>query len=218
MPSVGLEILGVSLAVLGWIAAIMSCVLPMWKVSAFIGVNIVTAQTTLEGIWMSCVVQSTGFMQCKPYDSMLALGADLQAARALTIISIVLGIMGIMVALVGAKCTNCVDEETAKARVMIAAGVTFILASLTQMIPVSWSAHTIVVEFYSPVIPEAQKREIGAALYLGWAAASFLLVGGGILCSSCPSQPERLYRPPSKMTYPQTKSAAPSGYDKRDYV
>uniref|UniRef100_A0A3Q3QJW2 Claudin n=1 Tax=Monopterus albus TaxID=43700 RepID=A0A3Q3QJW2_MONAL len=108
MPSVGLEILGVSLAVLGWIAAIMSCVLPMWKVSAFIGVNIVTAQTTLEGIWMSCVVQSTGFMQCKPYDSMLALGADLQAARALTIISIVLGIMGIMVALVGAKCTNCI--------------------------------------------------------------------------------------------------------------
>ncbi|XP_026154401.1 claudin-3-like [Mastacembelus armatus] len=218
MPSVGLEILGVTLAVLGWISAIVSCALPMWRVSAFIGVNIVTAQMTWEGIWMNCVVQSTGQMQCKIHDSMLALSADLQAARALTIISIVIGILGVLVAITGAKCTNCVDEESAKARVMIAAGVAFIVASLTQLIPVSWSAHTIIVEFYNPVIPEAQKREIGAALYLGWAASAFLLIGGGILCSSCPSQPERRYGPPSKMMYMQNRSMAPSGYDRRDYV
>ena len=37
---------------------------------------------------MTCVVQSTGQMQCKVYDSMLALSQDLQAARALMIISI----------------------------------------------------------------------------------------------------------------------------------
>ncbi|KAL7399829.1 hypothetical protein ABVT39_002529 [Epinephelus coioides] len=218
MPSVGLEILGVTLAVLGWISAIVSCALPMWRVSAFIGVNIVTAQTTWEGIWMNCVVQSTGQMQCKIHDSMLALSADLQAARALTVISIVLGIMGLLVAIMGAKCTNCLAEESAKARVMIGAGVSFILASLTQLIPVSWSAHTIIMEFYNPMTPEAQKREIGAALYLGWAAASFLLIGGGILCSSCPPQPEKRYGPPSKMVYSQTRSLAPSGYDRRDYV
>ncbi|AWO98619.1 Claudin [Scophthalmus maximus] len=205
MPSLGLEILGVALAVLGWISAIVSCALPMWRVSAFIGVNIVTAQTTWEGIWMNCVVQSTGQMQCKIHDSMLALSGDLQAARALTIISIVLGILGVLVAIMGAKCTNCVDEETAKARVMIAAGAAFVLASLTQLIPVSWSAHTIIMEFYNPVIPEAQKREIGAALYLGWAAAAFLLIGGAILCSSCPPQPDKKYGPPSKMMYSQTR-------------
>uniref|UniRef100_H2UVQ2 Claudin 3 n=1 Tax=Takifugu rubripes TaxID=31033 RepID=H2UVQ2_TAKRU len=107
MASVGLEILGVSLGVLGWILAIVSCIVPMWRVSAFIGMNIVTAQITWEGIWMNCVVQSTGQMQCKVHDSMLALSADLQAARALTIISIVLGVMGIVVAMMGSKCTNC---------------------------------------------------------------------------------------------------------------
>ncbi|XP_071378599.1 uncharacterized protein [Centroberyx affinis] len=218
MPAVGLEILGVTLAVLGWISAIVSCALPMWRVSAFIGVNIVTAQTIWEGIWMSCVVQSTGQMQCKVYDSMLALSADLQAARALTIISIVVGIVGVLVAVVGAKCTNCVEEETAKARVMIAAGVAFIVASLTQLIPVSWTAHTIIMEFYSVVTPEAQKREIGGALYMGWAAAAFLLIGGCILCCSCPPQPEKRYGPPSRMVYSQNRSMAPSTYDKRDYV
>uniref|UniRef100_A0A4W5PUL8 Claudin 4 n=1 Tax=Hucho hucho TaxID=62062 RepID=A0A4W5PUL8_9TELE len=106
MAVLGLEILGVILAVLGWILSIVSCALPMWRVSAFIGVNIITAQTIWEGIWMTCVVQSTGQMQCKVYDSMLALSSDLQAARALTIVSIVVGIMGVLVAVVGAKCTN----------------------------------------------------------------------------------------------------------------
>ncbi|XP_032367993.1 claudin-3 [Etheostoma spectabile] len=218
MPSVGLEILGLGLAVLGLISAIVSCALPMWRVSAYIGVNIVTAQTTWEGIWMNCVVQSTGQMQCKIHDSMLALSPDLQAARALTIISIVVAIVGVLVAIMGAKCTNCVDEESSKARVMIAAGVAFIVASLTQLIPVSWSANTIIMEFYSPITPEALKREIGVALYLGWAAAAFLLIGGGILCSSCPPQADKRYGPPSKMMYSQTRSLAPSGHDRRDYV
>ncbi|XP_032400890.1 claudin-4-like [Xiphophorus hellerii] len=214
MPSAGFEILGVTLALLGWISAIVSCALPMWRVSAFIGVNIVTALTIWEGIWMSCVVQSTGQMQCKVYDSMLALSADLQAARALTVISVVLGVLGLLMSVMGAKCTNCVDEEAAKARVMIVSGGAFVLASLTQIIPVSWSAHTIITEFYSPAVPEAQKREIGAALYLGWAAAAFLLIGGGILSSSCPRGPEKRYRTP----YSQTRSVVPNGYDRRDYV
>ncbi|XP_072308823.1 claudin-3-like [Eucyclogobius newberryi] len=218
MPSAGLEILGVTLAVLGWISAIVSCALPMWRVSAFIGVNIVTAQITWEGIWMNCVVQSTGQMQCKVHDSMLALSGDLQAARALTVVAIVLGIVGVMVSIMGAKCTNCVDEEVAKSRVMIAAGTCFIIASLMDLIPVSWSAHTIIMEFYNPVIPEAQKREIGAALYLGWAAAAFLLIGGIILCSSCPPQTEKRYGPPSKVVYSQTRSVAPSYPERRDYV
>lgn len=218
MPSLGLEILGVTMALLGWISAIISCALPMWRVTAFIGSNIVTAQTIWEGIWMSCVVQSTGQMQCKIYDSMLSLTGDLQAARALTIISLVVGFVGLLVAMMGAKCTNCLEEETAKARVMIAAGVAFIVASLTQLIPVSWSAHSIVVEFYNPAIAEPQKREIGAALYVGWAAAAFLLIGGVILCSSCPPQPEKRYRPQSQMVYSQTRSNVPSGYDKRNYV
>uniref|UniRef100_A0AAY4ATQ8 Claudin n=1 Tax=Denticeps clupeoides TaxID=299321 RepID=A0AAY4ATQ8_9TELE len=161
MASLALEVLGVTLAALGWTLAIVACALPMWRVTAFIGVNIVTAQVAWEGIWMSCVVQSTGQMQCKVYDSMLALPQDLQAARALCIISIVLGVLGILVSTVGAKCTNCIEEKGAKARVMIAAGISFICAALMQLVPVCWSAHTIISDFYNPMVMEAQKREIG---------------------------------------------------------
>uniref|UniRef100_A0A8C9XQF9 Claudin n=1 Tax=Sander lucioperca TaxID=283035 RepID=A0A8C9XQF9_SANLU len=112
MVSFGLELVGVSLSVLGWVLSVISCALPMWRVSAFIGSNIVTAQVYWEGLWMSCVFQSTGQMQCKVYDSMLALPQDLQAARALTIVSIIVGVVALLISVVGAKCTNYVYCET----------------------------------------------------------------------------------------------------------
>uniref|UniRef100_A0A672SRJ6 Claudin b n=1 Tax=Sinocyclocheilus grahami TaxID=75366 RepID=A0A672SRJ6_SINGR len=158
MVSAGLQLLGTALAILGWIGVIVVCAIPMWKVTAFIGSNIITAQTSWEGIWMNCVVQSTGQMQCKVYDSMLALSSDLQAARALTIISIVIGILGIMLAMAGGKCTN---------------------------------SHVIIQDFYNPLLNQAQKRELGAALYIGWGAAALLIIGGGLLCCTKYNAPSR---------------------------
>uniref|UniRef100_A0A8C5FMK7 Uncharacterized protein n=1 Tax=Gadus morhua TaxID=8049 RepID=A0A8C5FMK7_GADMO len=128
-------------------------------------------------------------MPATMYDSMLALPTDLQAARALSVLSIVAGVVGLLIATVGAKCTNCIVDEGAKARAMVASGATFLLAALAQLVPASWSAHSIVQEFYSPLVPSSQKMEIGAALYLGWAAASLLAIGGSILCASCPPPP-----------------------------
>lgn len=223
MVSFGLELTGIILSVLGWVLSVISCALPMWRVSAFIGSNIVTAQVYWEGLWMNCVFQSTGQMQCKVYDSMLALPQDLQAARALTVVSIIVGVVALLISMVGAKCTNCIEEEGVKARVMAASGGAFITAALTQLVPVSWSAHTIVIEFYSPLIPSGQKMEIGAALYLGWAAAALLLIGGSILCCSCPPQEEKSTRysahPQSRIAYSAApRSNAQSSYNRRDYV
>ncbi|KAL0993837.1 hypothetical protein UPYG_G00114560 [Umbra pygmaea] len=212
------------LSVFGWLLSILSCALPMWRVSAFIGANIVTAQVYWEGLWMSCVVQSTGQMQCKIYDSMLALPKDLQVARALSVVTVLLGILALLVSTVGAKCTNCIEEEAVKSKVMMISGVAFILASLVQLVPVSWSAHTIILEFYSLLIPASQKMEIGAALYLGWAAAALLLVGGAILCCSCPpkeDKPMTRYSipPQSRMAYSAApRSTVTSSYNRKDYV
>ncbi|KAM4620611.1 claudin-4-like [Polymixia lowei] len=226
MASFGLELVGVTLSVLGWLLSVVSCALPMWRVSAFIGANIVTAQVYWEGLWMSCVVQSTGQMQCKVYDSMLALPQDLQAARALSVVSILVGVVALLISTVGAKCTNCIEDEGVKARVMASSGGAFIAAALAQLVPVSWSAHSIVIEFYSPIVPTGQKMEIGAALYLGWAAAALLLVGGSILCCSCPPQQDKTGRytmpPQSRVAYSAApRSIAPSSYNRsnrRDYV
>ncbi|XP_026886129.2 claudin-3-like [Electrophorus electricus] len=214
--SAGLELIGIVLGVLGCMLAIIACALPMWRVTAFIGYNIVTAQIMWEGLWMSCVVQSTGQMQCKIYDSMLALSTDLQAARALTVISILLIVVAVLVFIVGAQCTNCIEDETAKAKVVILAGVLFVAASLMQLIPVCWNANTIIRDFYNPLLSDSQRRELGAALYIGLAAAALLLLGGSLLCCSCPPR-EKKYSP-SQMSYQAPRSTVAAAYDRRDYV
>ncbi|XP_072524810.1 claudin-4-like [Salminus brasiliensis] len=204
MVSMCRQMLGFGLAIIGFLGAIIICALPMWKVTAFIGANIVTAQIIWEGLWMNCVIQSTGQMQCKVYDSMLALPQDLQAARALIIICIVVAVFGIILGICGGKCTNFVENEDSKTKVAIASGITFIIAGVLCLIPVCWSANTIIQDFYNPVLTTAQKRELGASLYIGWGAAALLILGGGLLCSSCPPQEEKVYK------YSQPRSTATS--------
>lgn len=200
--------MGIALAVLGWLGAILSCALPMWRVTAFIGSNIVTSQTIWEGLWMNCVVQSTGQMQCKVYDSLLALPQDLQAARALMVVCIILAVLGVLLSVVGGKCTNCVEDESAKAKTMIVAGVVFILAGLLVMVPVSWTANNIIRDFYNPLVASGQKREMGASLYVGWAASGLLLLGGALLCCSCPPRTDKPY----SAKYSAARSAPASNY------
>lgn len=214
MVSAGLQMLGAALGVLGWIGAIIVCAIPMWKVTAFIGSNIVTSQTSWEGIWMNCVVQSTGQMQCKVYDSMLALSSDLQAARALTIVAIIVGIMAILLAVAGGQCTNCVEDPSSKSKVGIAAGVMFIAAGILVLVPVCWTAHTIIRDFYNPLMVNAQKRELGAALYIGWGAGALMLIGGGMLCCNCPKKDKDTYT----ARYNAARSEASAPASGKDYV
>ncbi|KAI9542188.1 Claudin-4 [Dissostichus eleginoides] len=207
MVSAGLQMLGTALCIIGWIGCIVVCALPQWKVTAFIGQNIVTAQTTWEGIWMTCVVQSTGQMQCKVYDSMLNLSSDLQAARALMILAILVGVFGLLLAIAGGKCTNCVEDESTKAKIGVASGVMFIITGVMCLIPVCWTANTIIQNFYNPLAMSSQKREMGAALFIGWGSAGLLIVGGALLCANCPP----------KDTY-SAKYSAPRSNTPKDYV
>ncbi|KAG8008024.1 Claudin-4 [Nibea albiflora] len=193
MVSGGRQILGLALSIIGFLGSIIICALPTWKVTAFIGANIVTSQVIWEGLWMNCVTQSTGQMQCKVYDSLLALPQDLQAARALVILAIIVGVFGILLGVVGGKCTNFVEDEIQKSKVAIASGVIFIIAGFLVLIPVCWTANTIIRDFYNPVMTNAQRRELGASLYIGWGSAGLLLLGGALLCSSCPPRDENDY-------------------------
>ncbi|XP_018954990.2 claudin-4-like [Cyprinus carpio] len=186
MVSTGRQILGICLATLGFLGTIIVCGLPNWKVTAFIGPNIVTAHKFMKCLLKNTVHKHTKNKHLKVYDSLLALPQDLQGARALVIIAIIAGVFGIILSIVGGKCTNFVDDEVSKAKVAIASGVIFIIAGLLVLIPVCWTANTIIRDFYNPLLLDSQRRELGESLYIGWASAGLLFVGGGLLCSSCP--------------------------------
>lgn len=76
MANAGLQLLGFILAFLGWIGTIVSTAMPQWKSHSYAGDNIVTAQSIYEGLWMSCVSQNTGQIQCKVFDSLLNLNSE----------------------------------------------------------------------------------------------------------------------------------------------
>lgn len=213
MISACLELLGLGLCVIGTLLVMVACGLPMWKVSAYIDGNIVVAQSIWDGLWMSCVVQSTGQMQCKSHDSVLALTTDLQSARALTVISAMMGVIGLIVTIAGAQCTNCITNESIKGKVVSAGGVMYIISGLFVLVPLCWMANSIISEFYDPQVPSAKKREIGAALYIGWAASGMLLLGGAILCFSRPHEEKASY----PLKYMPTKTSTVNGDNEKKY-
>lgn len=175
--------MGLVLAVMGWVFGALVCAAPLWRVSAFVGGELVIAQVLWEGLWMNCLSQTTGQIQCKTYDSTLALPSSLQAARSLTVLSLLLSVLALMLGVAGAKCTHCLGaaNQASKDRLAKVAGAFFLLAGLGYMVPVCWTAHAVITDFYDPNVAAPLKRELGPALYLGWAAGVLLLVGGALL-------------------------------------
>ncbi|KAG8001885.1 Claudin-8 [Nibea albiflora] len=179
MANSALEIVGLLLTIIGLIGAAASTGMPMWRVTAFIGENIIVFETRYEGLWMNCFRQADIRMQCKVYDSLLALPPDLQAARGLMCCALALGGLGLLIGLVGLQCTSCIENnDPAKRFVLITAGVMIIMACICVIIPVSWTGHVIIRDFYNPLLIDAQRRELGEALYIGWVASAFLFFGG----------------------------------------
>ncbi|XP_040902425.1 claudin-8 [Toxotes jaculatrix] len=180
MANSALEMVGLILTLIGLIGAAASTGMPMWRVTAFIGENIIVFETRYEGLWMNCFRQADIRMQCKVYDSLLALSPDLQAARGLMCCAVALGGLGLLISLVGMQCTSCIENnnDRAKRMVLVIAGSMIIMACICVLIPVSWTGHVIITDFYNPLLIDAQRRELGEALYIGWVASAFLFAGG----------------------------------------
>ncbi|XP_006878078.1 PREDICTED: claudin-6-like [Chrysochloris asiatica] len=177
-----LQNLGITLTILGWFSAMVSCILPMWKVTTFIDSPTMEDQVTWEGLWMSCMMLSTGQMQCEVYDSLLALPQDLQAARAFYIVALLVGLIALVVYLAAANCTTIMENKDFKPCLALTSGIILITSGVLTLIPICWTANTIIHDVHNPLLLESQKRELGASLYLGWAASGLLFLGGGLLC------------------------------------
>ncbi|XP_074088354.1 claudin-17 [Macrotis lagotis] len=181
-----LQIAGLILGFLGLAGTLATTLLPQWKVSAFIDSNIVIFERIWEGLWMNCIQQAHVRWQCKFYNSLLALPPVLEASRALMCVAVALSLIALLVGIFSMKQVQCTgSNEQIKAHLLGASGVLFILTGIIILIPLCWTAHLIIKDFYNPAIHVGQKRELGAALFLGWTSSAVLLIGGSLLCSVC---------------------------------
>ncbi|XP_029030267.1 claudin-7-B-like [Betta splendens] len=206
MANSSLQLLGFTLAILGMIGLLAGTIMPQWKMSSYVGSNIITAVSMYDGLWMSCAFQSTGQMQCKVYDSILQLNSALQSSRALMVVSIIVTAAGLGAACMGMKCTTCGgDDKVRKSRIAMTGGIIILVGSLCSIIACSWYSYDIIQAFYNPFTPVNSKYEFGAAIFVAWAGAFLTLIGGGMLAGSCPrSKPKPKYpisRPPSNKEY-----------------
>uniref|UniRef100_A0A3P8Z5X1 Claudin n=1 Tax=Esox lucius TaxID=8010 RepID=A0A3P8Z5X1_ESOLU len=175
MGNMTAEIVAFILTMSGWILVSSTLPTDYWKVSSVDG-TVITTATFWSNLWKTCVTDSTGVSNCKDFPSMLALDAYIQVCRALMIASVCLGFFGAVLALVGMKCTRIGGSQTAKARLAGLSG----LCSLTAC---SLYARRITSEFFDPLF-FAQKFELGAALFIGWAGSVLCILGGLIFCLS----------------------------------
>ncbi|XP_033005836.1 claudin-15-like isoform X2 [Lacerta agilis] len=180
-----LELTGFVLTLGGWIVIGATLKNSYWKVSTVHG-SVITSSSLYENLWHSCAEDSIGISNCRTFDTLLALPAYIQACRALMITSLILGMCGTLLTLLGLKCTQLgSNSENTKSRIAMLGGMVFILAGLSSMVAISWYAERITAQFFDSLYG-GTKFELGYALYLGWAGSLLSMLGGGFLtCSAC---------------------------------
>ncbi|XP_004685734.1 PREDICTED: claudin-2 [Condylura cristata] len=191
MASLGLQLIGYILGLLGLLGTLVAMLLPSWRTSSYVGASIVTAVGFSKGLWMECATHSTGITQCDIYSTLLGLPSDIQAAQAMMVTSSAISSLACIISVVGMRCTVFCQDSQVKDKVAVVGGGLFFLGGLLGFIPVAWNLHGILRDFYSPLVPDSMKFEIGEALYLGIISSLFSLIAGIILCFSCPSQGNR---------------------------
>ncbi|XP_054829919.1 claudin-10 isoform X1 [Eublepharis macularius] len=182
MASSSAELIAFLLVISGWVLVSSTLPTDYWKVSSIDG-TVITTATFWSNLWKTCVTDSTGVSNCKDFPSMLALDGYIQACRGLMIAAVCLGFFGSICALVGMKCTKVGGSDQTKAKIACLAGLIFILCGLSAMTGCSLYANRITSEFFDPTFI-AQKYELGAALFIGWAGSSLCIIGGSIFCFS----------------------------------
>ncbi|KAK5601958.1 hypothetical protein CRENBAI_018599 [Crenichthys baileyi] len=195
MASIAVQLVGFFLGQLGFAGTVVANLLPQWRSTAYMGSNLITATAYMKGLWMECVWHSTGIYQCELYRSLLALPRDLQAARALMVLSCVSSVLASLVAAMGMKCTHFAQHSVVKSPLALGGGVGFLCAGLLCLVTVSWTTNNVIMDFHDPFLPRGMNYEVGLAVYVGYASSFLSLTGGLLLCWSRISSRERSQGP-----------------------
>ncbi|KAK1788650.1 hypothetical protein P4O66_002472 [Electrophorus voltai] len=179
------QLLGFFLALLGLTGTLVAIVLPHWRHTAYFTSNLITATSYMKGLWMECVTHTTGIYQCELHRSMLSLPLDLQAARALMVLSSAISIMATVISVFGMTCTRCLQHSPAKVTLAVSGGMCFISAGVLCLITASWAASDVIRDAYDPFSTSGMKYQVGLCVYIGFASAIFSIFGGGVLSAAC---------------------------------
>ncbi|XP_062412161.1 claudin-7-A-like [Sardina pilchardus] len=214
MANGGVQVFACILAFVGLVCLITSTCVNEWKTYGYSNEGIVKSLKEYVGLWMECTVHGPRQLECTVYDtldSVLYQRGEVQWTRAMMILSIILSVCGLAVAMLGMKCTLCLDaDKQVKNKVALGGGILLILSGVCALGIVSWYANDVIANFHNPK-PEEKRYSLGRCLFVGWGGALLSLIGGALL--ACCS----LSRSTSRRSYTSSPPQLPMTSDK-EYV
>ncbi|AWP10914.1 putative claudin-1-like [Scophthalmus maximus] len=178
MASSGMQLLGFFLSLLGVSATVAATFMVEWKRQAQ-----GKTHRIYEGLWMSC--SGNERTTCELYESLLKLPTEVQATRAVMLLSVFLSAVALMVSTVGMKCTRFMDDKSeSKSTTAMIGGIMFMVSGLVTVVITSWYVDTIVKTFHTS--NKLQSFEFGRAVFVSWAGGVLTMAGGAFLsCRRC---------------------------------
>ncbi|XP_034025352.1 putative claudin-24 [Thalassophryne amazonica] len=161
----------------GLVTSLITTFLPLWKT---MNSELNEMENWYSGLWHTCLYTEEVGVQCKAYESVLALPLDLQVSRVLMLVSVSAGALAVLAAFLGMEGVElCLKHPKLKRGLLIFSGVLSWVSGLTTLAPVSFVAYTTVVEFWDEGFPDVMPRwEYGEAMFSGWFGGLALVVGG----------------------------------------
>lgn len=177
MANSGLQIFGFLLALFGLSATIAATFMVEWKKQS-------QGKTykIYRGLWLGC----SGYERttCEFYESIFKLPVEIQATRAVMLLSIFLSAVGLLVSTLGMKCTRFLEDKIkTKAQTAMTGGIIFIIAGLLSLTITSWYVSRIVYSYkMNHHEYDYHSVEFGKAVFVSWAGSFLSIVGGAFLC------------------------------------
>ncbi|KAM9357778.1 claudin-19 [Symphorus nematophorus] len=178
MASSGLQLIGFLLSLVGLAATVAAAFMVEWKKQSQ-----GKTHRIYEGLWMSC--SGNERTTCELHQSLLKLPTEVQATRAVMLLSIFLSTVAVLVSTVGMKCTHFLDSKPeSKATTAMVGGIMFMVSGLLTLIITSWYVTMIVDTFHKS--HRLESFEFGKAVFVSWAGSLLTMAGGAFLgCRRC---------------------------------
>ncbi|XP_072289650.1 putative claudin-24 [Eucyclogobius newberryi] len=161
----------------GFVTSLMTMFIPFWKT---MNSDLNEMENWFSGLFHMCLYTEEVGIQCKAYESILALPTDLQISRVLMSLSIGTGAFAMVTAFLGLDGVDAFAGQSGLKRgLLIFSGVLAWISGLTTLAPISLVAYTTVVEFWDEGFPDVMPRwEYGEAMFAGWFGGFALVIGG----------------------------------------
>lgn len=196
-----LELTALAVAFAGWLCAILTRCLALWKVSGTLDNSTATLPAYWDGVWLEWDhwdLAHDGSLHCSFYRSLMSLSGSFRTWRALIMAAVGVGGLAVLVGAAGAVWFP------ARGQIKVSSGALFVLAGILLLIPTAWTCHHTSQPLEGFVL---LRREWGAALYLGWISFALMLAGGVFLTTRCPTI-ERRAQQPDGGRYPTSEEDA----------